>query len=79
MGGGAGLAAAPGDDHLTVRRIDALMVAGRSDEAHRLVIALNRGLRAAGRDLPPELARRVHVALHRAQAGGEGLAGAGLG
>jgi hypothetical protein len=61
---GRGLAAAPADDHLTVRRIDALMVAGRRDEAHQLVVTLNRELRAAGRDLPPDLARRVHIALH---------------
>ena len=66
---GRGLVAAPGDDHLAVRRIDALMVAGRQEEAHDLVRTLNRALRVAGRDLPPDLARRVHVALHSTQLG----------
>ena len=70
---GRGLVAAPGDDQLLVRRIDALMVAGRTDEAHQLVVSLNRGLRDAGRDLAPELARRLHLALGAMNAGG-GLA-----
>ena len=37
------------------------------------------GLRAAGRDLPPDLARRVHIALHSAQPGEDGLSSAGAG
>lgn len=76
---GRGLVAAPSDDHLTVRRVDALMVAGRRDEARQLVVTLNRELRAAGRDLPPDLARRVHIALHSAQPGEDGLSSAGAG
>ncbi|MFT3888452.1 MAG: LysM peptidoglycan-binding domain-containing protein [Arachnia sp.] len=56
--------AAPDDDQLAVRRAHALAAAGRVDEARQQTVALNRVLRTAGRDLPPELSRRLHRALN---------------
>lgn len=66
---GRGRLASPSDDHLAVREIHALAVAGRSDALERAVVSLNRTLRREGRDLQPELARRVQVALRMGQAG----------
>lgn len=61
---GRGRLAAPDDDKLSVRAIHAHAVAGRTGEMERAVVALNRSTRTAGRDLPPELARRVQFAIH---------------
>ena len=59
-----GRLAAPEDDQLRVRAIHAFAVAARAAELDREVLALNRSVRAAGRDLPVELAHRVQLAIH---------------
>ncbi len=59
-----GRLAAPEDDELSVREIHALAIAGRRSDLERAVVALNRTVRAANRDLPQGLARRVQLAIH---------------
>ena len=57
-----GWRAAPADDQLAVRRIDALASLGRVDDLNHAVMSLTRALRADSRDLPTDLARRVQAA-----------------
>lgn len=59
-----GRTAAPADDALAAREILALALAGRSSEAGSAAVTLTRAARAEGRDLAPDLARRVQLALH---------------
>jgi nucleoid-associated protein YgaU len=59
-----GRLAAPGDDGLAAREILALALAGRSAEASGVAVALTRAARAEGRDLAPDLSRRIQAALH---------------
>ena len=62
-----GRLAAPLDDELAVRRIDALSHAGDVAALERDVMTLTRALRADSRDLAPELAQRVQRAISRAR------------
>lgn len=62
---GRGKLAAPLDDELAVRELQALALAGRSEDLRHAIVALNRSLRSAGRDLAPHLALRVSLALSR--------------
>ena len=59
-----GRLAAPGSDALAAREILALALAGRSSEAAGVAVALTRSTKAEGRDLAPDLARRIQAALH---------------
>ncbi|MHA6523291.1 LysM peptidoglycan-binding domain-containing protein [Tessaracoccus sp. G1721] len=59
-----GRLAAPASDALAAREILALALAGRSTEAAGVAVALTRSARAEGRDLAPDLARRIQAALH---------------
>lgn len=61
---GRGRLASPESDLLSVREIHALAAAGRRPQLERAIVVLNRSIRAAGRDLDPELARRVQYAIH---------------
>lgn len=59
-----GRLAAPSNDALASREILALALAGRSSEANGAALALTRAARAEGRDLAPDLSRRIQAALH---------------
>ncbi|MBB1517244.1 LysM peptidoglycan-binding domain-containing protein [Tessaracoccus sp. MC1679] len=59
-----GRLAAPSNDALASREILALALAGRSSEANGAAVALTRTARAEGRDLAPDLSRRIQAALH---------------
>lgn len=61
---GRGRLAAPESDLLSIREIHALAVAHRQPQMDRAILTLNRSVRADGRDLDPELARRVQLAIH---------------
>lgn len=50
-------------DVIAVREIHALALAGRTEETRSAVLRLSRATRGAGRDLAPDLARRVQFAL----------------
>ncbi len=50
-------------DVLAVREIHALALAGRAEETRSALLRLSRATRGAGRDLAPDLARRVQFAL----------------
>lgn len=50
-------------DVIAVREIHALALAGRTEETRSAVLRLSRVTRGAGRDLAPDLARRVQFAL----------------
>ena len=65
---GRGRLAAPRDDEVSVREIDALVLAGRGDEARSEVLAVTRAARAEGRDLAPHLALRISLVLERERA-----------
>ena len=51
-----------------MREIDALVLAGRGDEARSEVLAVTRAARAEGRDLAPHLALRISLVLERERA-----------
>lgn len=65
---GRGRLAAPSADELAAREILAHAWAGRWAEADRAALRLTRSARSQGRDLAPELARRIQLALHGAPA-----------
>lgn len=59
-----GRLAAPEDDALAVREIQALAEGRLGADLDHAIVTLTRRTRAAGRDLDPELARRVQLAIH---------------
>lgn len=63
---GRGRLAAPDDESLGAREIHALALAGRRPELERAVVVLTRSARAEGRDLDPEVARRIQHAIRLA-------------
>lgn len=61
---GRGRLAAPDSDEVAAREILTHAAEGRFDDAERAALRLSRAARAQGRDLAPDLARRVQAALH---------------
>lgn len=62
-----GRLAAPEDDALSVREIQALALAGRRSEVDEAVLALNRNLRSLSRDLAADDALRIQSAIELAR------------